>query len=76
MNPEDEEDATNDQPVKQPKISKIGADFMKAYETRRLGKTNRKPSFFHLEAFAEDELIRKEYKELVSCTLSNCSKSS
>lgn len=65
MEPKDEEDIVNDQLFKQPKLANIGVDFVKAHENRKLGTLN-KTSPVHLHAFAEDVLIRKDYKEMVS----------
>lgn len=66
MEPKDEEDVVNDQLFKQPKLAKIGVDFVKAHENRKLGTVNKTSPSVHLHAFAEDVLVRKDYKEMVS----------
>lgn len=66
MNPDDEEEMVDDHPEKQAKVTKIGVDFLHSFENRKLGKAKSKDCAFHLQAFAEDELVRKEYKEMVS----------
>lgn len=71
MTPDDDEEL-DDQPVKQTKTGKVGVDFMQAFEARKLGKIGpRKEYAVHLGVYAEDELVRKEYKEMVSFLLQN-----
>lgn len=67
MIPDDEEELADDQPEKQPRISKGDSNFMRSFEARKLGKAKQRKEYeFHLQAYAEDELVRKEYKEMVS----------
>lgn len=67
MTPEDEEEL-DDQPEKQTKAgNKAGTDVMQAFEARKLGQVGHKRECeVHLQAYAEDGLVRKEYKEMVS----------
>lgn len=48
-----------------PRRSRIGLDFVKANETRKLGKVKGSCTDFPLQAFAEEKLVKKEYKEMV-----------
>lgn len=67
MTPDDDEEIGDDQPQKQTKPGKVSMDFMQAFEGRKLGKIGPKKEYgVHLQAYAEDELVRKEYKEMVS----------
>lgn len=66
MTPEDDEEL-DDQPEKQTKAGIIGTELMQAFEARKLGKGGHNKEYeVQLQAFAEDELVRKEYKEMVS----------
>lgn len=67
MTPEEDEEL-DDQPEKQTKpASKTGIDLMQAFESRKLGQAGyRRECEVQLQAYAEDELARKEYKEMVS----------
>lgn len=67
MTPDDDEELGDDQPEKQKKTGRVGKDFMQAFQGRKLGKVGLRREYgVHLQAFAEDELVRKEYKEMVS----------
>lgn len=70
MTPEEDEEL-DDQPEKQTKpASKTGIDLMQAFEARKLGQVGcKRECEVHLQAYAEDELARKEYKEMVSFVL-------
>lgn len=71
MTPDDDEEL-DDHPEKQTKTGKTGTYLMRAFEARKLGKVRHKKDYgVHLEAYAEDELVRKEYKEMVSFFLIN-----
>lgn len=63
MMPDDEDELPDEQPEKEPKVGRIGVDVVRAFEARRLGKMGIGGP--HLRAYAEDELVRKEYKEMV-----------
>lgn len=67
MNPDDDDAVINQ--LKQPRVSldvlpKIGGNFIKSLENRKFQRTS--GSKIDLETYAEDELVRKEYKEMVS----------
>lgn len=66
MNPDDDDAVINQ--LKHPRISlevlpKVGIDYPRAIENRKFQHDGR-PSM-DLQTYAEDELVRKEYKELV-----------
>lgn len=66
MTPDDEEELGDDQPEKPTKAGKVGKDFLQAFEARKLGKVGQRKEYgVYLQAYAEDELARKEYKEMV-----------
>ncbi|KAF5303010.1 hypothetical protein FQR65_LT08339 [Abscondita terminalis] len=65
MNPDDDDAVINQ--LKHPRLAlevlpRVGVDFVKALENAKIG--NNSKSNVDLRAFAEDELVRKEYKEM------------
>lgn len=67
MNPDDDDSVINQ--LKHPRfmldiIPKLGVSFVKSIENRRYRQSSRPEN--DLQVYAEDELIRKQFKELVS----------
>ncbi|KAK4879040.1 hypothetical protein RN001_007186 [Aquatica leii] len=65
MNPDDDDAVINQ--LKHPRLAlevlpRVGLDFVKALQSTKIG--NNSKSNIDLQAFAEDELVRKEYKEM------------
>lgn len=70
--PHQDDEELDDQPEKPGMVGKVARDFMGALEARKLGKDKERRKYdVHLQACAEDELVKKEYKEMVSLFLVN-----
>lgn len=44
---------------------RVTSEFLQAFEGRKLGGRHPKPNLTHLQAAAEDYLVRKDYTEMV-----------